>query len=434
MEESWKDPVVARREAIAGLTTFLTMSYIVVANPLILGQAGLEVSAVVTATVLAAALGSILMGLVGRLPYALAPGMGLNAFFTYDLVLRHKVTPEQALGLVTWSGILFVILSATPLRREVARAIPQHLRGAVGAGIGLFLAFIGLKSAGLIVDHPATLVSLGTLDRRHVIFLVGLLVAAGLYRQRKPYAFLVAIVGATALAFVLGRPEHLKPHEWASMPAQLSSPPDLSLLLRADLSGAVSSALLAPLVTLFFTDLFDSLSTFLGVSEAAGLVDEQGEPLGLDRALAVDALATLGSGLVGTSPATTYIESTAGIEAGGRTGLTAVVAGLAFLPLMFFSPLVGIVPAFATAPVLVLVGALMTRGFSGERPFEEQLPAFATLALIPLTFSITTGILWGLILHPICFLMARREREVRPMGWVLLVVSVTLLIAEKGVS
>jgi AGZA family xanthine/uracil permease-like MFS transporter len=420
---------------VAGLTTFLTMSYIVALNPLILKAAGLPTSGIVTATVLAAALGSILMGAVARLPYALAPGMGLNAFFTYELVLRHGATPEQALGLVAWSGILFVVLSLTPFRAEVARSIPPYLRAAVAAGIGLFLAFIGLKNAGLVVDHPVTLVTLGKLDQRHVLFLVGLLVATWLYRKRKPYAFLVAMVATTVLALAWGRPEHLQPQDWATAPATLVQRPDFSLFLKADLSGAFQASLIAPLVTLFFTDLFDSLSTFMGVSQAAGLVDEEGEPLRIEVALTVDAVATLGSGLLGTSPATTYIESTSGIEAGGRTGLTAIVAGLAFLPLMFLSPLVGALPAFATAPVLVIVGALMAKGYGGaDRPFEEQLPAFAVLALIPLTFSITTGILWGLILHPVLFFLSGRGREVGGMSWFLGALCFWLLWLDKGLA
>jgi len=417
-----------KREVIAGLTTFLTMSYIVVLNPQILSATGLPQEGLVTATVLAAAVGSILMGLFARLPYALAPGMGINAFFTYELVLQRNVPPKVALGLVVWSGVIFLVLSLTPLRRQLASTIPLHLRGAIAGGIGLFLAFIGLKNAGLIVPHPVTFVTLGPLDTRHLLFLAGLGVAFGLHIRGKPYAFLAGIAVATLPAFALSAPPKLAPHEWVQIPDSLWSAPDGSLLFSADLRGALDVALLAPLVTLLFTDLFDSLSTFLGVAQASGLVDEEGEPIRLERALAVDATATLTSGLFGTSPATTYVESTAGIEAGGRTGLTAVVAGLAFLPLIFFSPLLAVIPPYATAPVLLIVGALMIRAADlRDRPLEETLPAFAVLLLIPLSFSITTGLLVGFLLHTLCFCLARRWSELPPMMWALFLISLGLL-------
>lgn len=210
--------------------------------------------------------------------------------------------------------------------------------------------------------------------------------------------------------------------------------PDLSLLFACDLGGALKVALIPPLLTLLFTDLFDSLSTFLGVAQAANLLDEEGEPINLERALVVDAAATLTSGLVGTSSATTYVESTAGIEAGGRTGWTAVVVGLAFLPFVFLAPLIAVVPGFATAPILVMVGALMARSTSGmgERPMEERLPAFLVLILIPLTFSITSGILWGLVLHPLLFALSGRAKDLRPMTWALFAVGVGLLVLEHG--
>lgn len=417
-----------KREVVAGLTTFLTMSYIVVLNPQILSASGLPPEALVTATVLAAAAGSILMGLFARLPYALAPGMGINAFFTYELVLQRKVPPKVALGLVVWSGVIFLLLSLTPLRRRLAATIPLHLRGAIAGGIGLFLAFIGLKNAGLVVAHPVTLVTLGPLDARHLLFLAGLLVACGLHLRAKPYAFLAGIAAATLPAFALTAPPQLAPHEWVQVPSALWSAPDASLLFSADLRGALDIALLAPLVTLLFTDLFDSLSTFLGVAQASGLVDEEGEPIRIERALTVDATATLTSGLFGTSPATTYIESTAGIEAGGRTGLTAIVAGVAFLPLIFFSPLLAVIPPYATAPVLLIVGALMVRAADlGGRPFEETLPAFAVLLLIPLSFSITTGLLVGFLLHTFAFCLAGRRSELPPMMWALFLISLGLL-------
>jgi adenine/guanine/hypoxanthine permease len=421
-------PVDRRREVLAGLTTFMTMSYILVVNPMILGAAGLEFDLVLTATVLSAAIGSILMGLVARLPYAVAPGMGLNAFFAFELVLGRGVPPRVALGLVAWSGIVFCVLSLTPLRRQVARAIPAHLRAAVAAGLGIFLAFIGLRNAGLVAGDPATLLTRGALDHRAVYMVLGLLVAAALHRRKQPYAFLAAIVGVTIAGAIAG---HGSP-----LPASLVSMPSFKAFVdsqhRVDLVGALQVTLIPPLLTLFFTDLFDSLSTFVGVAQSSGLVDEHGEPLRMDRALAVDAAATLTSGLVGSSPATTYIESTAGIEAGGRTGLTAVVAGLAFLPFLFLGPVAALVPAYATAPVLVLVGALMARNLTAlaEGELEDRLPAFVVVITIPLTHSITNGLLFGFVLHPTLYLLTGRQREVSGPMWALMTIALGLLAMD----
>jgi AGZA family xanthine/uracil permease-like MFS transporter len=421
-------PVDRRTEVTAGLTTFLTMSYIVFVNPDMLSKGGLDFSAVLTATVLAAAIGSILMGLIARLPYALAPGMGINAIFTFELILERQVDPKVALGLVVWSGVIFVVMSATPLRRLIAQAIPVHLREAIAGGIGMFLAFIGLRNSGLIVDNPATLVGMGELSLESILFLVGLIGAIVLQRKSKPYAFLVPILGVTLLAVAFGKTQ-LPEGGWYSMP-------DMSLLFSADMVGSFDVVLLPPLLTLIITDLFDSLSTFLGVAQSAGLLDEDGEPLRVEQALAVDAAATLASGLVGTSSATTYVESTAGIEAGGRTGLTAVVAGLAFLPFLFLGPLVAIVPGFATGPVLVILGALMMRSTSGmtARPLEDRIPAFMVIILIPLTFSITNGILCGLVLQPLLYLLVGRQDKVSPMLWVLFVIGVGMLTLDHSAA
>lgn len=425
-DPSTGDDVDRKTEVTAGLTTFLTMSYIVFVNPDMLSKGGLSFAAVLTATVLSAAIGSILMGLVARLPYALAPGMGINAIFTFELILERQVKPEVALGLVAWSGILFVVMSATPLRRMIAQAIPVHLREAIAGGIGVFLAFIGLKNAGLIVANPATLVSLGPLGLGSLLFLAGLVVAVVLHRKGKAYAFLVAIGGVTILAVACDLTQ-LPQGAWYSQP-------DLSLLFAADLVGSFDVVLLPPLLTLIITDLFDSLSTFLGVAQAAGLVDEQGEPLRIEQALAVDAAATLTSGLVGTSSATTYVESAAGIEAGGRTGMTAVVAGVAFLPFLFLGPLVAIVPGVATGPILVILGALMMRGTANlaSAPLEERVPAFLVIILIPLTFSITVGILCGLALQPLLYVLAGKSDRVSPMLWVLFGVALAMLSLDHA--
>jgi len=414
-------------EAIAGLTTFFTMAYIVVVNPAILATegTGMPFSGVLTATVVVCFVMTLLMGLYARLPFAVAPGMGLNAFFAYTLVLGQGIPWPTALGIVFWAGVVFLVISATPLREMIARAIPRELRAAAAAGIGLFLTFIGLQHAGFVTSHPVTMVTIGPLDHRAVLTVVAVLVTAVLLKRGNPLAFLAGIFTATAAAWVMG---------WVDRPAALFSPPDFSLFLQFDPWGAISLALLPAIVALLFTDLFDSLSTFIGVSQASGLVDRDGQPIRLRQGLIVDALATLGAGLAGTSSGTAYIESIAGIRSGGRTGLTAVVTACMFLPCLFVAPLAASVPEFATAGVLILVGAAMFQPVVRVdfTSVEEGLPAFATIVLIPLTFSITQGILWGFILHVLLYVVAGRRREVHPVMAVLAAASIGLLLLEHS--
>jgi AGZA family xanthine/uracil permease-like MFS transporter len=411
-----------RTEAVAGLTTF------VVVNPAILSApgTGIPFSGALTATVLVCFLLTLMMGLYADLPFAVAPGMGINAFFTYSIVLGAKVPWPAALGIVFWSGVVFVLVSVTPLRESVARAIPPNLRTAAAVGIGLFLTFIGLKNAGLVVADPATFVRLGDLGREAALCGLGLLVTAVLLRRGNPLAFLAGIAAATAGGGLLGlihAPEH-----W-------TSPPDFSsVFLKLDVFGALKLALLPAIVSIFFTDLFDSISTFIGVSEAAGLLDERGEPRNLRQGLIVDAFATLGAALAGSSSGTAFIESFAGIEAGGRTGLASVFTALCFLPCLFLAPVAGLVPAYATAPVLILVGAAMFKS-AAKLPadkIEDALPAFLTVVLIPLTFSITQGILWGFLSHAVLYSAAGRRREVPPMLWGLALVSAGLIFLEHA--
>lgn len=412
--EAARGAVSIRTEVVAGFTTFLTMSYIAVVNPAILSSegTGLSFSAVMTATVLAAAIPSVLMGLVARLPFALAPGMGLNAFFTYTMIRGDGMSAPQALGAVVLSGVLFTALSATPARTAVARAVPPSLRSAAAGGIGLFLAFVGLKNAGVIAGHPVTLVAPGPLTAEVGLFAGGLALTVVLLHRQVRGGLLVGMVATTVAAAALGRVE---------APAHLVAAPDFSLIGAFSFRGIWKAALIAPLITLVFTDLFDSLSTFLGVAKAAGLVDEQGEPVRLGRALLVDAIGTLLSGLVGTSPATTYVESAAGVREGGRTGLTAIVAGLCFVPLLFVSPLAELVPACATAPALVVVGFFMLRSVRelADADLIDAAPAFLTLVLMPLTFSITQGLVWGILAHLVLHLATGRARSVKPTLWII---------------
>jgi AGZA family xanthine/uracil permease-like MFS transporter len=373
--------------------------------------------------VLAAVL-TIAMGLYAKLPYAIAPGMGLNAYFTYHVVLGKKVPPFVALGLVTWAGIAFLLVSATPLRAAIARAVPRHLRLGAATGIGLFLAMIGLRQGGLLQGDPQILVRAAPLGAGALVFGIGLVVSVVLLLRKSAFALLGGILVATGAAALLGL---------VHRPEAVVSAPDFGLFGRLDLIGALKIVYLPIFLAIALTDLFDSLSTFIGVAEAAGLTDEAGEPRNLGRALIVDAVATFAAGVVGTSAGTAYIESAAGIRAGGRTGRTAIVAGLCFLPFLFLGPLVRLVPVQATAPTLVLIGAFM---FSGAArlsldALEEAVPAFVTLILIPLTSSISAGVLWGLCLHVLAFVAAGRRRELGCAAWILFVVAVVAITLEQ---
>jgi len=418
-----RDPALYA-DVIGGVTTFFTMAYIVVVNPGILATAGtgMPFSGALTATVFVASTMTLLMGLYARLPFAVAPGMGLNAFFAFTIVLQSKVPWQTALGIVFWAGVLFLIVSATPLREHIAMAIPPPLRAAASAGIGLLLTFIGLRNAGLIVGDPATLVRMGTLDHRAAFLLLGILIAAALMRRNNPLAFLAAIFTVTALTWTLG---------YAKPPDTLASAPDFSsAFLALDIRGALRLALLPAILAILFTDLFDSLSTFIGVANAAGLTDPEGRPINLRRGLIVDAVATVTSGLAGTSPGTAYVESIAGIRMGARTGRASVVTALCFVPCFFLGPLAAAVPGHATAAVLVLVGVSMFQSVAkiDFSSLEDALPAFVTVVLIPLTLSITQGILWGFLLHTLLYTVAGRWREVSVTLWLLSVLSAGLLL------
>jgi AGZA family xanthine/uracil permease-like MFS transporter len=417
-----------KTEAIAGITTFFTMAYIVIVNPQIIsadGKTGMAFSGVLTATVLICFTMTLLMGLYAKLPFAVAPGMGINAFFTYTIILGKGVPWPTALGITFWAGVLFLMISVTPIRESIAKAIPAELRIAAAAGIGIFLTFIGLKNAGFIVSDPVTFVKLGALGKPALLTIVGVAVAVFVMARKSAFAFLVSIVIVTLIAWAWGL---------VAPPSQLFNLPDFkSVFLKLDILDALNLSLLPAIVAIMFTDLFDSISTFIGVAHAGDLLDKEGHPKNLRQGLIVDSFATMGAGLAGTSSGTAYIESVAGISMGGRTGLTSVFTALCFLPCLFIAPLAGIVPPFATAAVLILVGAAMFRSV-GQIKFskiEEGVPAFLTMILIPLTFSITQGILWGFISHVGLYLMVRRHRDIHPVMYVLALVSVGLLLLER---
>jgi AGZA family xanthine/uracil permease-like MFS transporter len=415
-----------RTEAIAGVTTFFTMAYIVVVNPSILANSGtgMAFSGVLTATVLLCFTMTLLMGVYAKLPFAVAPGMGINAFFTFTIILTQKVWWQVALGIVFWAGVLFLIISITPVRETIAKAIPAELRLGTAAGIGIFLTFIGLKNAGLIAADPVTFVKLGTLGVPALLTIAATGISVWLLTRKSAFAFLAGIFFATLIGWALGL---------VKAPESFLSRPDFhTVFLKLDIVGALKLSLLPAIIAIMFTDLFDSISTFIGVAHAADLLDENGHPRNLKQGLIVDSFATLGAGLAGTSSGTAYVESVAGINMGGRTGLTSVFTALCFLPCFFLAPLAAMVPPYATASVLILVGAAMFRSV-GKIKFskiEEGLPAFLTIILIPLTFSITQGILWGFISHVGLYLIVGRRREIHPMMYALAAVSIGLLLLE----
>ena len=407
-------------ELRAGVTTFLMMAYIIVVNPGILSKAGMPFAGVLFATVLVCALSSIAMGLYANLPYSLAPGMGINAFFTFSLVLGMGIPWQTALGAVFLSGIVFISLSLTGARTTIVKAIPQALRLGLAAGIGLFLALIGLRSVGFIVASPATLITFGPLNSVTILFVIGLVITSAMMLKRIPGALILGVIIVSLMALAVSQAGWVaKPI--VTLPERIFSWPSPEVFFKLDIAGALTAGMIMPVFSLFFVDLFDSVASFVGISQVAGLKEKDGTPSDIGKALLVDAGSTTISGLFGTSSGTVYVESAAGIEEGGRTGLTAVVTGLLFLPFMFLSPLLAFVPEVATAPVLVLVGVFMAQPLTlvDWKNMEEAVPAFLALILIPLTFSITQGVIWSFLIYTLIKLTLGKAKDVH---WMLYVV------------
>ncbi len=405
-----------RREILAGCTTFLTMAYITFVNPAILSDAGMDFGAVFVATCVAAAFGTLVMGLYANYPIALAPGMGLNAFFTYGVVLGMGHSWQVALGAVFVSGVIFVALSVLPVREWIINSIPRTMKMAISAGIGLFLGIIALKNAGIVVDHPATLVSLGDMTAWPALLaLLGFIVILGLSHRAIPGAVIIGILLVTALGVALGI------SDWQGL---ASLPPDPSpTLLALDIPGALELSLLAVVFTFLFVDLFDTAGTLIGVAHRAKLLDEQGRLPRLGRALLADSTATVVGAGFGTSTTTSYIESAAGINVGGRTGLTAVTVAVLFLLCLFFSPLAQTVPAYATAPALLFIACLMARGLTeiDWTDVTEYAPTVVTALAMPLTFSIADGLGLGFIVYALGKVMSGRFSECSPAVMVIAV-------------
>lgn len=418
-----KKNTTVQTEIRAGIATFLTMAYIIVVNPGILSATGMPFDGVLFATVLVAAISSILMGLWANLPFALAPGMGLNALFTFNIVIGMGVPWQVGLGAVFISGIVFMLLSIFKVRELIVKAIPEVIRYAVAAGIGLFLAFIGLQWAGFIGDSPATLVTFGGINTKVIIFVIGLFLTSWLVIKKVPGALIIGIVVSSIVALIASSIAAAAGGEaFVQAPERIFALPNLEVFFKLDILGALSLSMIIPIFTLLFTDMFDSISTFIGVAEVGGFIDKKtGEPENYGRALFVDAVSTTVSGLVGSSSGTTYIESAAGVEEGGRTGLTAIVTGLLFLPFMFISPLLAFVPQVAVAPVMIIIGVFMLKPLMNIKwtNFEEAIPAFLALILIPLTYSITQGIIWGFLSYTIIKVLVGKVREVPPFLWII---------------
>ncbi len=408
-----------RTECLAGLSTFLAMAYILFVNPDILAAAGMPRDAVFVATCLAAAFGSMLMGLYANYPIAMAPGMGLNAYFAFTVVGTLGYSWQAALGAVFISGLLIVAVSLFRVREWIINAIPRSQKLAISAGIGLFLAIIGLKNAGLIVASPATFVTLGNLHAPTTLLAIaGLLLIIGLEARRVTGGIVIGVLVVTVLAVALG----LSPFNGV-----FAMPPSLApTFLELDIAGAFNAGLIAVVLTFFLVELFDATGTLIGVSHRAGLLDADGKLPRLKRALLADSTAIAAGSLLGTSSTTAYIESAAGTAAGGRTGLTAVVVGLLFLAALFLAPLAGTVPAFATAPALIYVAVLMSRALADVDwdDLTEAAPAFLCAISMPLTFSIAHGIAFGFVSYAAIKLLAGRAREVPPTVWVLAAVFV----------
>jgi adenine/guanine/hypoxanthine permease len=391
-------------ELLAGLTTFLASMYIVVVNPAILAEAGVPYDAALTSTVLVAAVGSILMGLYSNNPLLVAPGMSLNGLFVAVVVRFDAMTYETALGCVFWAGVLLLLLLLFDKRRRLLDGLPRMLRYGMAGGIGLFIASLGFMSAGFIMIESPGRLSLGVLDEVTLTFLAGLTLTAALVARKTPGAFILGVLATVLLAWPIGRlwgdataiGNHVATAvNWSGWYAR----PNFSLLLRMDLLDALRPIHWPFIFVLLFTCFFDAFSTCAGVGEAGDLVDERGEPRDLARSLQANSAGIVVSALLGTSPATAFIESSTGVRAGGRTGLAAVVAGLLFLPLLFLSPLLSLVPALATAPVMVLAGIFMLKPLIYVRweRFDEAAPFFMAMILIPFTGSITQGAIWGIL-------------------------------------
>ena len=403
-----------KQELLAGFTTFITMAYIIFVNPQMMSASGMDYGASFVGTCLAAALACIVMGLYSNWPVALAPGMGLNAFFTYTVVGEMGYSWEVALGAVFLAGILFVIMSVTPLRKWMLDSIPLNLRIAMGSGVGLFIGFIGLKSGGIIIANEATFVSLGNfLQIETFLSAAGFLLIAVLASRNITGAILIGVLTVTCLGLILNN---------IQFQGLVSYPPSIApIFLKLDILGALDVAMVSVIISFLFVNLFDTAGTLLGVANRAKLTNETGVIKNFDKALKADSGSSVAGSFFGCSPVTSYVESSAGVEAGGRTGLTAVFVGALFLVAIFFSPLAAIVPPYATAGALIYVAILMLSGMEklDWSDFTELLPALIMIIMIPLTFSIANGIALGFISYVVMKIFTGNIKNISSGAWFL---------------
>ena len=419
-----------KTETIAGTTTFLTMAYIIFVNPSVLSQAGMDKPALVAITCLVTAIATIVTGLFTNTPIAMAPGMGLNAFFAYTLVITQKISWQTALGVVFLSGLFFLILTLIGLRKKLVDAIPSSLISAISVGIGLFITFIGLQNLGIVIDNPATLVQAANLNAKIMIGLAGLIVMIFLEMKKIKGSLLIGIISSTVLAICLGK--FLSQADRVVIPKSIFST-DISIsavVMQLDIIGALKWSMFGAIFSLMFMDLFDSIGTLVACCGEAKLADEKGNIKEMDRLLAIDAGATMFGALMGTSTTTSYIESAAGIEEGGRTGLTSIIAGILFLAAMLFVPVVGIVPGYATAPALIMVGMFMIKEIKkiDFTHMENAFPAFIIIIMIALSYSISTGLAFGFISFTLLKTLSGKVGQIKPTMWLITVLSILYFV------
>lgn len=410
-----------KTEILAGVTTFLTMAYIIFVNPSMLASAGMDHGAVFVATCVAAAIGCLIMGLYANLPLALAPGMGLNAFFSYTVVGQMGYSWEVALGAVFLSGVCFFILSAFKIRELIINSIPQALRGGIAAGIGLFLGFVALQNSGIVIKNDATMLTMGDMGSWSALMTaLGFIIIVSLYYRQVTGSVMIGILVVTGISILAGKIAVVSP---------MAMPPSvLPNFMQMNIQGAVEVGMVSIIFSFLFVDLFDTSGTLIAVTQKGNLINEDGTIPRLGKALMADSVATMAGAVLGTSTTTSYVESTAGITVGGRTGLTAVVVGILFLLSLFFSPLAGMVPTYATAPALIFVAVLMTQGLVDLdwSDSTESAPVVLTAIAMPLTYSVTTGIAFGFISYTIIKLLSGRHRDIHPVLY-----AVAILFAVK---
>lgn len=406
-----------KTEIIAGITTFMTMVYILAVNPSILSAAGMDKDAVFTATALSAVIATLVMALVAKLPFALAPGMGLNAFFAYTVVLGMGYTWEFALTAVFLEGIVFILLTAFNIRELIVNSIPLNLKHAVSVGIGLFIAFIGLQGTGLIVDNPATLVSLGDMKNPAVLVgLAGVLIIGVLLAKKIKGAILIGILASTIIGLFVGVTIIPEDFTFVSLPPSIEP-----VFFKFDFSQVFTIDMLIVLFTFLFVDMFDTVGTLVGVSSKAGMLDEEGRVPRVKQALFADSIGTFFGAILGTSTVTTYVESAAGVAEGGKTGMTALTVAIMFALSLFFAPIFMVIPAAATAPALIVVGLFMISPIMkiDLTDFTEAIPAFFTIIMMPLTYSIAEGIVFGMLSFVLLKVLTGRFKEVKPIMYII---------------